>query len=1520
MYDETISGDISNSPSSPLEFALSEGSNSLSATTGNGDQEYVTVTVPEGFELASLTLESYEGSDRVAFISVQEGTTFTEPLDESATQSNLLGYTLFGSAGQVGSDILDNISNGAGAAGFDGPLPAGTYTFALQQLGDPSTYTLDFNLAEATTEPTEPPTEPPTGEPPVVSFETVPATYSEEDANNLVEWKWIVTGDFPEEGITINLDTSGGGDTPFAFTEQFATEPEAEFINSDIVGFDNDTGRLNILLSEPEASFKLYFINDILEEGTQEFDFQLAEGDDYTVDPDTNGGIFTITDDNGGPGVGPTIGLTTSETELTEGDTFTVTLTAEGEIPADGVQVLVQSDVPGSLGQFDLADLGNITTTGIEGLPTVGDGGGGSFFVTMTEPTATITLGVFDDILAEEPLPITFTVANGEEYEVDAANPSITLNITDQEQPAGPTVSLTVDKTEVTEGETITLSFAVDGEIPEGGLQVLVNDTNSAQNQLRSLTEFEVGSIETTGIAGLPEGADGDSGFFVTLTEANATLTVPVFDEGADEDEATEVFTFELIDGEAYEVDADASSFTLNISDPVDGGNPPTGDLPVVRFTAEPTSLSEAEGTPLVLKFDVVGEFPEDGVVVRFNEDFFDNNDQIDFNIFETEGLEFFDFEETSPGRFTVDYKLTQPNATLTTAVFDDNIAEPDGSYAPALLPIPDANYTLDPEASSIDVSITDGVDGTGGPVVSLSVENAEVSEGDSLTLTLTAEGEIPAGGVVVNVDSDAAAALGEFVTVDENGIPQGSFTGIEGLPAPNGDASGFTVTMVENTATITLDEIFDDGLAEGTENFEFSVLDGETYDIDPATNSVNIALSDADNTLPVVGVTASSDVVSEEEEDPSLTFTFTVEGEIPDVVLDTEGNYVSGGLPIRYDGSSVLPIFDEISDAPVYDGVVVTGFPTDPDSTEYEFTLLDNTSTITLSILNDVVQEADEDYAYGIIADGDAPYAVDPDAAGGAVTLTDGQGGPGVGPTVSISVDKTELSEGDTFTVSFAVEGEIPAEGLQVLVDSPTPRSLGEFVIFNEDGSPAVALEGIDGFPEVGDTGASSFLVTLTEPNASLTLSVFEDGPTEGLETLEFSLIDGEVYEVDSEASSITLNINDGGEDAVFEAEAGVTSVFLDFPLLEEVAGLTLVGADSDATPFSDDFQVGFAITDETDFSFAPAPFTPAGGTIEHDGTITVGLGGAEATIGEFSIGFDPSRVSDTASGFFVADTLEDPLGLEILFDIGAPGTLNVGSNELEISSADLLLAPELADALGLADLAGADVGDARVDALLELMGGDMPPVGTDESDTLVGDDADNSLDGLAGDDTLAGGLGNDIILGGDGDDVLRGDLNDPSPQDDSAGGNDIIFGGEGSDRIGGKAGNDILSGDAGDDFIWGDDGDDILMGVTGNDTLVGDNFSDGSGSDLFVFGNGDGTDTIVDFEVGTDRIGLVEGELTFADLTITQDGNNTLLGVTDSNEVLAIVQNVQASALIESSFEIVADVSNPEEALMLI
>ncbi|NEP30077.1 esterase-like activity of phytase family protein [Moorena sp. SIO3B2] len=182
----------------------------------------------------------------------------------------------------------------------------------------------------------------------------------------------------------------------------------------------------------------------------------------------------------------------------------------------------------------------------------------------------------------------------------------------------------------------------------------------------------------------------------------------------------------------------------------------------------------------------------------------------------------------------------------------------------------------------------------------------------------------------------------------------------------------------------------------------------------------------------------------------------------------------------------------------------------------------------------------------------------------------------------------------------------------------------------------------------------------------------------------------------------------------------------------------------------------------------------------------------------------------------------------------------------------------------------------------------------GTQGADQLIGTIDADLINGFGGNDTIAGALGNDILFGGNGDDILRGDNNSRSP-DGKAGGDDIIYGGSGSDRIGGKFGNDSLYGGFGDDQLWGDAGDDLLSGGLGNDTLTGDNFSNGSGSDTFVLEIGEGTDTITDFELGTDFIGLGNG-LSFGEVSITSDSNNSLINVGD--ETLAVVLGVTTLA----------------------
>ena len=189
----------------------------------------------------------------------------------------------------------------------------------------------------------------------------------------------------------------------------------------------------------------------------------------------------------------------------------------------------------------------------------------------------------------------------------------------------------------------------------------------------------------------------------------------------------------------------------------------------------------------------------------------------------------------------------------------------------------------------------------------------------------------------------------------------------------------------------------------------------------------------------------------------------------------------------------------------------------------------------------------------------------------------------------------------------------------------------------------------------------------------------------------------------------------------------------------------------------------------------------------------------------------------------------------------------------------------------------------------------------GGHESDELVGGATNEIFYGLAGNDVIAGGLGNDEIFGGDGDDLLRGDRN----QRKSGGpvdGDDIIYGGDGNDRIGGKGGDDKLYGEDGNDQMWGDAGDDLLWGGLGDDTLTGDNDSDDSGGvDIFVLAIGDGFDTVRDFRLGEDLIGLF-GALSFGQLSISDNQDGALISFQD--EALAILNGVEANGLVESSF----------------
>ena len=126
---------------------------------------------------------------------------------------------------------------------------------------------------------------------------------------------------------------------------------------------------------------------------------------------------------------------------------------------------------------------------------------------------------------------------------------------------------------------------------------------------------------------------------------------------------------------------------------------------------------------------------------------------------------------------------------------------------------------------------------------------------------------------------------------------------------------------------------------------------------------------------------------------------------------------------------------------------------------------------------------------------------------------------------------------------------------------------------------------------------------------------------------------------------------------------------------------------------------------------------------------------------------------------------------------------------------------------------------------------------------------------------------------------------------------GKDTVIGTAGDDILRGGNGKDTLLGNGGDDTLFGGNGADILNGGGGNDTLNG-----GNGNDIFVLSRtGNGTDTIQDFAVGQDQIGLLGG-LSFGQLSFANVNGSAAIRL--GTETLALLTGVTANQLVASNF----------------
>lgn len=202
------------------------------------------------------------------------------------------------------------------------------------------------------------------------------------------------------------------------------------------------------------------------------------------------------------------------------------------------------------------------------------------------------------------------------------------------------------------------------------------------------------------------------------------------------------------------------------------------------------------------------------------------------------------------------------------------------------------------------------------------------------------------------------------------------------------------------------------------------------------------------------------------------------------------------------------------------------------------------------------------------------------------------------------------------------------------------------------------------------------------------------------------------------------------------------------------------------------------------------------------------------------------------------------------------------------------------------------------------------LSPVGTTGDDNLFAspgskfDGQSNIVFTGAGNDTVdlttvaaIPFTGNNIIDAGSGDDTIIVNKNDSVFGSD---GNDTLIGkdSKGGNRMSGGAGDDTFFLGNNDRALGGDGNDKFYVGLGGGNLIAG-----GFGADQFWIVNGEiprAANTIVDFQVGIDVLGIAGRGAGFGFSNLTLNGNDILIGGT----TIATLSGISTNTLTAANF----------------
>ncbi|MEM9274637.1 MAG: DVUA0089 family protein [Cyanobacteria bacterium P01_F01_bin.143] len=449
----------------------------------------------------------------------------------------------------------------------------------------------------------------------------------------------------------------------------------------------------------------------------------------------------------------------------------------------------------------------------------------------------------------------------------------------------------------------VTFTIQAEGEIPEGGLEFVLNSNVNLFDYISFLAQESLPGTIGGQLLGAFYNEDGlPTGFRLLIEEPVMTLNYQTANNPSFlpdflgnvvgefeplETDGPEDVTFFVQPGEGYEVDPDEGTVDVTYYDSLEDVPPPNvgGDTgPEVGVTISETFLIESEGTETILTFTLSEAPPSEGITIFLDSD----QDPLvgsalsQFAVLEAE-VEGGDFPIANGDRSGFFFNITEQTASITLPVFDELTVPGINPFAvqEGLLELDfvlqsQPGYTVDSDASEINLTIADNPSSQIQVTLTNLSEFGEASppliesEGTVSVHTFNVSAAVPAEGLTVSV---SAPNLNDF-NLDAIEVLGGSIAAVR--------TDGFDLTITEPTATINL-PVLDDGITEGSETATFILEPGDNYETNQELVEAVFILSDTITEVSVPEEIEGNDTIADANalgltaENPSVSLSGSV-------------------------------------------------------------------------------------------------------------------------------------------------------------------------------------------------------------------------------------------------------------------------------------------------------------------------------------------------------------------------------------------------------------------------------------------------------------------------------------------------------------------------------------------------------------------------------------------------------------------------------------------------------------------